>query len=105
MANVVHTRFQIREWNIITYQTKFGHWLCIRYLLFQENNFSTFPELVKFIWIRSNVFEISHDLVRNHSQEFREMFGYLVNVLCSMDQSKRTVEVVNRAVVEFGAVS
>ncbi|CAG9534792.1 unnamed protein product [Cercopithifilaria johnstoni] len=68
------------------------------------NNFKTLDDLVTFIEMRSNVFEVSFDLVKNRSQEFREMFGYLVNFLCDADQSKRNVKIVFQIIIRFNGI-
>uniref|UniRef100_A0AAF5PYL3 Uncharacterized protein n=1 Tax=Wuchereria bancrofti TaxID=6293 RepID=A0AAF5PYL3_WUCBA len=69
-----------------------------------RNNFNTLNDLVTFIGMRTNVFEVSFDLVRNHSQEFREMFGYLINFLCDIDQAKRNVDVVTQVIKKFNTI-
>uniref|UniRef100_A0A0R3RIZ4 DUF4216 domain-containing protein n=1 Tax=Elaeophora elaphi TaxID=1147741 RepID=A0A0R3RIZ4_9BILA len=70
----------------------------------QGNNFKTLDDLTTFIEMRSHIFEVSFDLVRNHSQEFREMFGYLVNFLCEIDESKRNVGVIFQVIMRFKSV-
>ncbi|MCP9263700.1 hypothetical protein DINM_007082 [Dirofilaria immitis] len=65
------------------------------------NNFNKLNDLTTFIGMRTNIFEVSFDLVRNNSQEFREMFGYLVNFLCGIDQPKRTMELVAQVIMRF----
>ncbi|VDO52340.1 unnamed protein product [Onchocerca flexuosa] len=70
----------------------------------KENVFKKLNDLTAFIGMRTNIFEVSFDLVRNHSQEFREMFGYLVNFLCGIDQSKRNLEVVLQVIMRFNAI-
>ncbi|VIO94929.1 Uncharacterized protein BM_BM8072 [Brugia malayi] len=70
----------------------------------KNNNFKKLDDLVAFIGIRTNVFEVSFDLVKNHSQEFREMFGYLINFLCDIDQSKRNVDVVTQVIKKFNTI-
>ncbi|VDM93300.1 unnamed protein product, partial [Onchocerca ochengi] len=68
------------------------------------NVFKNLNDLATFIGVRTNIFEVSFDLVRNHSQEFREMFGYLVNFLCGIDQPKRSLEVVIQVIERFNAI-
>lgn len=72
---------------------------------FQGSNFKTFDDLISFIGLRTNVFEASFDLIRNHSQEFREMFGYLVNFLCDTNQIEHSVETVLQVIMRFDSVS
>ncbi|VDK78393.1 unnamed protein product [Litomosoides sigmodontis] len=67
-------------------------------------NFKSFDDLISFVGLRTNIFEASFDLIRNRSQEFREMFGYLVNFLCEVDQKKRNVETVLRVVMRFNSI-
>ncbi|KAM3718433.1 Pleckstrin [Dirofilaria immitis] len=68
------------------------------------NNFNKLNDLTTFIGMRTNIFEVSFDLVRNNSQEFREMFGYLVNFLCGIDQPKRTMELVAQVIMRFSEI-
>uniref|UniRef100_A0A1I7VX07 Tudor domain-containing protein n=1 Tax=Loa loa TaxID=7209 RepID=A0A1I7VX07_LOALO len=70
----------------------------------KRNNFKTSNDLVQFIGTRTNIFEVSFDLVRNHSQEFREMFGYLVNFLCVLDQSKCNLETVFHVIMRCSPI-
>uniref|UniRef100_A0A915PW22 Uncharacterized protein n=1 Tax=Setaria digitata TaxID=48799 RepID=A0A915PW22_9BILA len=68
------------------------------------NNFKNLSDLTTFIGLRTNIFEISFDLVRNHSQEFREMFGYVVNFLCNMDHSESDIDILMQVISRFNTI-
>uniref|UniRef100_A0A0N5AFH3 Tudor domain-containing protein n=1 Tax=Syphacia muris TaxID=451379 RepID=A0A0N5AFH3_9BILA len=67
----------------------------------EDPPFQTVDELADFVISRTNAFDVTGGIVSNHSADFREMFGYMVNYICSEDPEKRSVATIQDAVDKF----